>query len=1088
MRGVGATLLALGLLVAAAAAALVWTLRSERGTAWLLSALPGVQAEGPKGALLGDFEVERLTVTLPDASALALAGLGWSGLNVERGTRPLWIHVRLADLHARRVDLTPGPGPKAPSQALQKPAGLALPIEVEIGMLRIGELHLAALGTQPLRDLQARIHLSASGGREHRIEQVSLAWDLLRLSANARVVTHAPMALDVQARLAPSDAASATLPAWSATLALAGPLDAPALQADLRASAGPTQTAQTLALQATLHPFAAWPIGALHASTQGLDLSALASTLPATSLSGQAVVTSQGREQPATVSIELKNAQPGRWNEGRLPLRTLALDVAGRPDDVDNLSLRRLDVELGTPRTSAGRITGEGHWTRDRWDLEAALHGVQPDRLDARAAALELSGPVRLSGRGFGGAASDGASVDVKAELSGTLGPRGPVRAVKLALDGRFNAQRIELHQFLAQAGNARAALSGQFSRAAATAPWVVKAEASLVDFDPTVWWVGRSAPTVARGPSRLNAKASINLSVPPAALAGPLAALPAALRGPAGGMLANITLAESVLAGVPLHGTATLAGSGDGSQALPTLTLDAGGNRVHAEARLATRGPGASDTLDLRVDAAALERLAPLLDLFQVPGATAGLAGRLSASARITGRWPEIASEGRLEASALRVGAAGVQQAQARWSVGTAAGAPLDASASLAQATWAQGGKPTPVLESAQLRLTGTARAHALELSAISKALPPAWTEILQPLPPGAGAGAGAPITGAGAQAKPGTRTETAGAAPAPAPVASSPAASTRGARTTALLRARGGLVETGTLGISGWRGSVEQIELRRNVAAGAPLLSSANMGLEFMWAGGPARVTVQPGRADVLGGVLRWSRIAWQAATGPGGFAQIDAEAEIEPLRVAPLLARVQADFGWGGDLSVGGHLKLHSAPTFSADVVLERRGGDLTVTDELGTQALGLTDLRLALNAENGVWSFTQALAGKTLGVAAGAVVARTSPQASWPAANTPIEGVLELQVASLGTWGNWVPPGWRLDGALRASASIGGSFGAPEYTGEVRGTRLAARNFLQGVNVTDGDVSISLRCSTARIEHFRAKAGNGTLRLE
>jgi translocation and assembly module TamB len=410
---------------------------------------------------------------------------------------------------------------------------------------------------------------------------------------------------------------------------------------------------------------------------------------------------------------------------------------------------------------------------------------------------------------------------------------------------------------------------------------------------------------------------------------------------------------------------------------------------------------------------------------------------------------------------------------------------------ASLAHATWAQGGKLPPVLESAQLRLAGTAQLHALELRAVSKALPPAWTEILQPTARAAGANASAASQARATTTRPDAeaRLDTRGgpAVAAPASAASSPASSS-GARTVALLRARGGLVEAGGASAAGWRGSIQQLELRSNVAGTAPLLHLADVDVEALWAGGLARVTVQPGRADVLGGAVRWSRISWHAADGAAALAQIDAEIEIKPLRIAPLLARAQPGFGWGGDLSVGGHLKVHSAPTFSADVVLERRSGDLTVTDELGTQTLGLTDLRLALNAENGVWSFTQALAGKTLGVAAGAVVARTSPQALWPAADTPIEGVLELQVASLGTWGNWVPPGWRLDGALRTSASIGGRFGAPEYTGEIRGTGLGVRNFLEGVNVTDGDVSISLRGGTAHVEHFTAKAGKGTLRLE
>ena len=87
----------------------------------------------------------------------------------------------------------------------------------------------------------------------------------------------------------------------------------------------------------------------------------------------------------------------------------------------------------------------------------------------------------------------------------------------------------------------------------------------------------------------------------------------------------------------------------------------------------------------------------------------------------------------------------------------------------------------------------------------------------------------------------------------------------------------------------------------------------------------------------------------------------------------------------------------------------------------------------------DAHDGTWNFTQGLAGKTLGVAAGAVIARTTPEATWPAPETPIQGVLEVQVANLGTWGPWVPAGWRLNGALRISAGIGGRFGAPEREG-------------------------------------------------
>jgi translocation and assembly module TamB len=86
-----------------------------------------------------------------------------------------------------------------------------------------------------------------------------------------------------------------------------------------------------------------------------------------------------------------------------------------------------------------------------------------------------------------------------------------------------------------------------------------------------------------------------------------------------------------------------------------------------------------------------------------------------------------------------------------------------------------------------------------------------------------------------------------------------------------------------------------------------------------------------------------------------------------------------------------------------------------------------------------------------------------------------------------VAQLGVWGAWIPPGWRLTGELATSAVIGGRFGAPEYTGTLRGSGIGVRNLLQGVNVTQGEVDVRLEGPTARIERFSARAGEGSVDL-
>ena len=227
--------------------------------------------------------------------------------------------------------------------------------------------------------------------------------------------------------------------------------------------------------------------------------------------------------------------------------------------------------------------------------------------------------------------------------------------------------------------------------------------------------------------------------------------------------------------------------------------------------------------------------------------------------------------------------------------------------------------------------------------------------------------------------------------------------------------------------------------------------------------WSGGPLRVAVEPGSAQALGAELRWSRVDWRAGEA-GAPARLDVQATVDAFPVAPALKTLQPTFGWGGDLAVGARINVRSTPEVVVDVVVERRSGDLTVSDEIGTQALGFTDLRLGIAAEGGVWHFTTAAAGTALGVVAGAVTARTSAQTSWPDASTPIEGVLELRVASLGAWGPWVPAGWRLSGDLHAGLSIGGRLGAPQYTGRLEGSGIGVRTSLKA-STHDGRMAIA-----------------------
>jgi translocation and assembly module TamB len=102
--------------------------------------------------------------------------------------------------------------------------------------------------------------------------------------------------------------------------------------------------------------------------------------------------------------------------------------------------------------------------------------------------------------------------------------------------------------------------------------------------------------------------------------------------------------------------------------------------------------------------------------------------------------------------------------------------------------------------------------------------------------------------------------------------------------------------------------------------------------------------------------------------------------------------------------------------------------------------------------------------------------------------WPGPQAPLDGVLQMRVANLGAWGTWVPPGWRLGGELVTSASLGGRFGAPEFTGQLSGRNLSAHHALLGVQFSEGQVDVVLQGDKAHINQFNFKGGEGQLGIQ
>jgi len=1089
-----ATLGAVALAALLAIGALVGSLHHAGGSAWLLGFVPGLTVTDPKGSLIGDFAATRVVYAIAGIGELRLDAPRWRALAASRGLGGRWLHLTIDTLHADRAvwiaDKAAGRRDAATS-----PQSLRLPLEIEVREANVDELRIGADDALPVRDVRARVHLGADGGARHRLDALAARIEQGDASGAFAVGADAPFPVEASV----DATATAAAKGWSATAKASGPLESLAIVATVRAAATGTHAAQSLDARALIHPFAAWPLGALDASVSALDLSAFASALPATALSGEARATTSGIAVPATVSVTLANARAGRWNEGLLPVRRLRAELRARPNDASVIDVQELSAELGSATSAAGSIVGRGRWAPPGWNVDLELRQVQPAALDARAGSALVSGKVALTGTGFATAAATAvapsasaaaaaastspaspspaapgttlavARVDLVADLAGQLTdrrlPRAAPKAARIHVEARASADDIELRRSEASLGDATAKLDGRLVRRTANERWRATGRVELARFDPAPWWPGAADSLLGRGANRLNANGEFDLLLAPTSAGASAYDVLTTTTG-----TARLTILDSLLAGIALHGTAKYANS-DG-RARPSLDLVAASNHAQLEGTIAARG-ASNDEWRIVVDAPRLDALAPLLAAparaQAASHAATGLSGSLVARAHVAGRWPQASSDGELQAKDLRFETVAARQASGRWHLASGDDGKLEGHFVLDGVD--AGGR---ALDRIQADLAGTMRSHRAELRVASALLPPAWTDALAARPASA-ASAGTASSAAPSAAAPATSAAAATTANVPA-----------SARSIVTVVAEGGLVDINGSRAGGWRGTLREAVARSLATPTTTWIEARDVRGSVAWAGAPLHVALDPGSAQLLGATVRWGPIDWRQG-GPGAPPRLDAQADVDAVAIAPILQALQPGFGWGGDLRVGAHLKARSTAGVNVDVVVERTSGDLTVTDEISSQSLGLSALRLGVAAEGGVWHFTAAAAGATLGVVSAAVTARTSPSATWPPPETPLEGVSELRVDSLGTWGPWLTPGWRLSGRLHANATFGGRFGAPEYTGHVEGAGIAVRNFVEGVSITDGTVAIALRGSTAHIETFTAKGGAGTLKL-
>jgi translocation and assembly module TamB len=1075
------TLLALLLLALAAGALLLSALKTEAGSRRLLSLVPGLQVEGLSGPLAGDLVIRTLRYPLGPTQTLRIDGLAWRApvFDWPRGAAPA---LRLARLQVDALDLQ---GRSADSTPTVLPHALVLPLSLHIDEIRIGQLMLDGLREQPLRDLSARLALTAGPTGRHRLDAIRLSHAQLQLHGQIEIGATAPLPVRAQfsARPGTGPATTAGLPAdWQLDLDLDGPL------ARLEARARLLARGQSLEASAQLRPDQPQPLSRLQARLQDLDLAPLSSQLPQTALSGSIEARlepgSAGRlggraPAPLQLQIDLTNRQPGRLDQQRLPLESLRIGATGDPAHPDIGTLETLRLVLHDGSSPAGTVLGKGRWSRSGPDsgnrlelaLSATLQELQPARLDPRAPAMRLSGPLTLS---WSQPPADHADQPPRATLQTDLRgrhERQDLPDLQLQLQMRGTPDRIDLEKLRIGSDGARLQAEGRAERIDAGPRWQLQSQATLERFDPSLWWPGERQGVWQRGPHRLDGRLDLALGLPatPPASGDPGAWL-AALDGQA-----RLEIAPSLLAGVPLSGLLQIKGPARAAAAGRTLQAEldahvgaaagqAGATDLSLRGQLSAPrgGTGSEDRWQFTLRSGALQALQPWLQLAGHPAPR--LAGSLDGSGTLQGRWPQLRLQGRLDGRQLQLpDGLDLRQFGLRVDAGLrSATDPIELDLDVAGLE-----RPGLQLERLTLRGRGNPAEHRLELDSEMTASP---ARRLQ---------ARAVLEG---------RLSAGGRSWPPAPEA--PLDWQGRLRDVALLGAlpaalapRNGSVNSSSNGTSSASPPALQPLLR---LAELPLALQRQPDGRLSMRAGAARI-------ETLDARLALDRLEWQS-TGTGSTAaapRLALQARLEPLALAPVLQKLQPDLGWSGDLMLEGRLDLQSRDGRTAmSALLRRAGGDLSLEDaELGTgpRRLGLGEIALQMQADDGLWQFSQRIDGSQLGRIDGRQTVRTTPDQMWPPAEAPLEGRLALEVAQLEHWGGWLPAGWRLSGRVGGQARLGGQFGQPRYAGELQGDRIAVRNVLEGIDWRDATLRASLDGDTARIERFAMRGGTGSLEL-
>lgn len=663
---------------------LYWSVSSESGSLALmdaLSRLPGgrVFVEGWQGRVYGQFQAKRVRVHLATLDIdLERVSVKWHPAALR------FNQLRIDDLQIGRAEL------RRPisNEAAAMPTSLRLPLKLHIATFNIG---LFAQSNRPvgkadqsaptliLKDIAGSVD---SDGDSHRINRLALNFPAGHVTAQGQIKTAAPFALALQA-------------------AFSGNLAERAIKVDARADGSLDKlglkldaVGQGVAGNADLRlrPFAPLPVEQARVALRGIDPALFSPTAPHALLDVSADLTPRlpAAAKPNSASandpllwqisgpLNVINRKPASIDAGGLPIEGLSAQLAWADG-----ALRVDALQVLLP--GQGQVKGTLRWQRvandpiGRIDADLSVRGVNPARLHTHLRPMQIAGSiVGRSVPGKSGLGKSGLGKPAQQEQTFSIDLASGI--YRLVAKGGQHDGMLALERAALTAGAASLEAHGrwQWQTAVGMPAQAFDASGRLQHFDPRAFM--SSAPT-----GNLNADFSVD-----------------GVLQPSWGARVKLDIADSMLAGYPLQGSAALAAGSDRVHDVD-IALDVFGNRL----KLAGAFGLVEDRMQVQVDAAQLGRL------------HSGLHGRLAVQGTVGGTFDEPFAALNAEGDGLGLeGSVNLESLRAKLQLQQGAKGQVDGRVELKGMSFGAAGG-APQVREASLSLTGRRDAHTLHVDA---------------------------------------------------------------------------------------------------------------------------------------------------------------------------------------------------------------------------------------------------------------------------------------------------------------------------------------------------------------------------------